>query len=65
MVLDYISNFFYDPWTFWGVPLVFALGWEGCRRLGEKARSRSLGEVRARRLRPFRSALARSEEFDR
>ena len=31
--LDSISNFFYDPWTFWGVPLVFALFWEGYRRL--------------------------------
>jgi hypothetical protein len=30
--LDYISNFFYDPWTFWGVPLLFALLWESYRR---------------------------------
>lgn len=34
MILDYFSNFFYDPWTFWGVPLVFALAWEGYRGLG-------------------------------
>jgi len=42
-VLDYISNFFYDPWTFWGVPLLFAFAWEGYRRLGEGLRRRSLG----------------------
>jgi hypothetical protein len=30
-MLDYVSNFFYDPWTFWGIPLVFALAWEGYR----------------------------------
>ena len=28
-------------WTFWGVPLVIALVWEGCRHLGDKLRSRS------------------------
>lgn len=28
-MLDAISNVFYDPWTFWGIPLVFALAWEG------------------------------------
>jgi hypothetical protein len=31
--LDYISNFFYNPWTLWGVPLVLALLWESYRRL--------------------------------
>jgi hypothetical protein len=31
--LDTISNFFYNPWTFWGVPLVLALLWESYRRL--------------------------------
>jgi hypothetical protein len=32
-MLVYISNFFYDPWVFWGVPLILALVWEGCRHL--------------------------------
>ena len=31
--LDTMSNFFYNPWTFWGVPLVLALLWESYRRL--------------------------------
>jgi protein-S-isoprenylcysteine O-methyltransferase Ste14 len=26
-MLDAVSNVFYDPWTFWGVPLVCALAW--------------------------------------
>jgi hypothetical protein len=39
--LDYISNFFYDPLTFWGVPLIFALLWEGYRDLNERLRGRS------------------------
>jgi hypothetical protein len=30
-MLDAVSNVFYDPLTFWGVPLVFALAWEGWR----------------------------------
>jgi hypothetical protein len=34
-VLIYISNFFYDPWIFWGVPVFCALVWEGYRRLSE------------------------------
>ena len=37
--LDYISNFFYDPWIFWGVPPLLSLFWEGCQRL----KRRSLG----------------------
>jgi hypothetical protein len=37
-MLVYISNFFYDPWIFWGVPLILALVWEGCRRLKETRR---------------------------
>jgi hypothetical protein len=32
-VLEQISNLFYDPEVFWGVPLVFALLYEGYRRL--------------------------------
>ena len=34
--LDYISNFFNDPWTFWGVPLILALVWEGYRWLKDR-----------------------------
>jgi hypothetical protein len=34
-MLVYISSFFYDPWVFWGVPLIFALIWEGYRNLRE------------------------------
>jgi len=35
-MLIYISNFFYDPWIFWGVPVLFALVWEGYYGLIEK-----------------------------
>jgi hypothetical protein len=39
--LDYISNFFCDPWIFWGVPLILALVWEGYRWLKDKLPERS------------------------
>lgn len=32
-ILDQISNLFYDAEVFWGVPLMFALLYEGYRRL--------------------------------
>jgi len=35
-MLMYISNFFYDPWIFWGVPAFLALVWEGYCGLSEK-----------------------------
>jgi hypothetical protein len=32
-MLERISNIFYDPWIFWGAPLVLAFALEGWRRL--------------------------------
>ncbi len=32
-ILEQISNLFYDAEVFWGVPLVFALLYEGYRHL--------------------------------
>jgi hypothetical protein len=40
-MLESVSNFFYDPWTFWGVPVAFALVWDMYRSLGERPRGRS------------------------
>ena len=39
--LDTVSNLFYDPKIFWGVPLMFALLREGLRRLKERPPGRS------------------------
>ena len=38
--LDSLSNVFYDPWIFWGVPLIFAFLWEGYVRLKDRMRGR-------------------------
>ena len=42
-MLDKISQYFYDPLIFWGVPLALALVWSGLRRvaawLGRRRRS--------------------------
>jgi hypothetical protein len=51
-MLDAVSNVLYDPWTFWGVPLVFALAWEGWRLCAAGGGRDS-------------SALERTEQFDR
>jgi hypothetical protein len=40
-MLDAISDVFYDPWIFWGVPLVVALAWEGWRALAQGLRARA------------------------
>jgi hypothetical protein len=31
-MLDAVSYPFYNPWIFWGAPLVFDLVWEGFRQ---------------------------------
>lgn len=31
-VLETLSNLFYDPFVFWGVPLIVALAWEAVRK---------------------------------
>lgn len=31
-MLDRLSEFFFDPWVFWGMPLALALTWTGSRR---------------------------------
>ena len=33
-MLDRLSEAFYDPWVFWGVPLALALAWAGLRQAG-------------------------------
>ena len=32
-MLEALSELFYDPWIFWGVPLVLAIGLAGVRWL--------------------------------
>jgi len=32
-MLDWFSEYFYDPVIFWGVPLALALVWAGIRRM--------------------------------
>jgi len=39
-MLDLISNVFYDPEIFWGVPLVLALLWSLRRRFGPRRGSK-------------------------
>ena len=39
-MLEAVSNFFYDPEVFWGVPLVVALLWALRQRRGGPRRDR-------------------------
>ncbi len=37
-MLERLSDIFYDPWVFWGAPVVLAVLWAGLRRLRGRLR---------------------------
>ena len=39
-MLERLADLFYDPWVFWGVPLILAVLWSGWRRIAGRRRRR-------------------------